>query len=195
MRNIVLLSSLKYGALSPHLRMQRAFVLQATAPVCSTRCGGPVWSTCLGMPQLGTVPVWGGTWGGVPCMACASRGASSQASIVRSPASVPRSRKRLRAEHAAITPAVGTGPAPRGPYHWPVWAPRRHCCRICDGCGSPCLPCVGGVPCLSSAWSPPPAHATPEAGPSAGGTRSDGALYARRPCRAAAACCWDSTPG
>ena len=107
MRNIVLLSSLKYGALSPHLRMQRAFVLQATAPVCSTRCGGPVWSTCLGMPQLGTVPVWGGTWGGVPCMACASRGASSQASIVRSPASVPRSRKRLRAEHTAITPAVG----------------------------------------------------------------------------------------
>ena len=153
------------------------------------RCLDP-WHVCTS-PLHATQPC-DGAWG--TCVACVSRVIASRTSAVKSTAWEPAIRSSLRAYHTAITPVVGHGIEPRRQHHQAVCAPRRRCYRTRDGYGSLCPSCVGGVPCLSSAWSPHPTSAAPEAGPPAGGTRPDGALSARRPGRAAA-CCWDSTSG
>jgi hypothetical protein len=147
-----------------------------------------------GRPGCARSP-WGGGWSGVLCIAGASHGASSQASAVRRMASVPRIRKPLRAAHAALTPAGGRGSRARGRDQRPVWTPRWCCCRTCGGYGSPCPPCLGGVPGRSSAWSRPPAPPPPEAGPPPGDPRFAGARHAPRSCRASSACGRDRTPG
>src|SRR5262249_31652526 len=76
-----------------------------------------------------------------------------------------------------------------------ILTPRRLCSRTRAGCGSPRPPCLGGVPGLSSSWSPHPTHAPRETPPPAGGARSDGVLHAPRSCRASSTCSRDRTSG
>jgi len=190
MRNVVLLSSLKILGPVPPPADDPRVCTPGPLPRCTPRCAEAQCGARASVRPAWARPPWGGVWGGVSCVACASRGASSQASAVRSPASVPGIRRRIRPEHAATTPGAGTGPEPRGPYHRPVCTPRRRCCRTRDGCGSPCRPCVGDIPC--PACRHPGLRIRPmprqRLDPPAGGALSCGALHALRPCRAFSAC-------